>query len=92
MGAWRRRPPARDSSPAPESGLHPAAVLTLALGIGANTAFFSLADAALLRPLPYPTADRLVMLWERQATAGKDRERTSALELPRLATRDADAR
>ncbi|MBA3318712.1 MAG: ABC transporter permease [Gemmatimonadales bacterium] len=59
-------------------GFTAAAVLTLALGIGANSAFFSLADAALLRPLPYPTADRLVMLWERQATAGKERERVSA--------------
>ncbi len=59
-------------------GFSIAAVLTLALGIGANTAFFSLADAALLRPLPYPAADRLVMLWERQASAGKERERASA--------------
>ncbi|HEY7611778.1 MAG TPA: ABC transporter permease [Gemmatimonadales bacterium] len=55
-----------------------AAVVTLALGIGANTALFSLADAALLRPLPYPTADRLVMLWETQLGAGKARERVSA--------------
>ena len=60
-------------------GFTAAAVLTLALGIGANSAFFSLADAALLRPLPYPTADRLVMLWERQAAAGKERSRISAL-------------
>ncbi|HEU4473274.1 MAG TPA: ABC transporter permease [Gemmatimonadales bacterium] len=60
------------------AGFTAAAVLTLALGIGANTAFFSLADAALLRPLPYPTAGRLVMLWERQAAAGKERERASA--------------
>jgi predicted permease len=59
-------------------GFTAAAVLTLALGIGVNSAFFSLADAALLRPLPYPTADRLVMLWERQASAGKERERVSA--------------
>jgi putative ABC transport system permease protein len=59
-------------------GFTAAAVLTLALGIGANSAFFSLADAALLRPLPYPTADRLVMLWESQPTAGKERERVSA--------------
>ncbi len=40
------------------------AVLTLALGIGANTAIFSVIDAALLRPLPYPNADRIVVLYE----------------------------
>jgi putative ABC transport system permease protein len=41
-----------------------AAVLTLALGIGANTAIFTVAWRLILQPLPYPSADRLVQVWE----------------------------
>ncbi|MDQ3996517.1 MAG: ABC transporter permease [Gemmatimonadota bacterium] len=47
-------------------------VLTLALGIGATTAVFSVAYGVLLRPLPYRDADSLVRLWSRRADRGLD--------------------
>ena len=56
--SWRRRP-----------GLAAVALVTLALGIGVNTAMFSIVNAVLVRPLPFRHAERLVLLWARTPTA-----------------------
>jgi len=56
---WRKNP-----------GLTIVIVLSLAIGIGANTAIFSVVDALLLRPLPYPQPERLTVLWLRSPGIG----------------------
>src|ERR1044071_1857802 len=63
------------------------AVLTLALGVGANTAIFSIVDAVLLRPLPYRDPDRLVRIFFNEPGVGLRDVRFSKPELDDLETR-----
>src|SRR5216117_3043085 len=58
-------------------GFAAAAILTLALAIGANTAVFSVVNSVLLRPLPFAEQDRLVMLWETNPHNGQRPDRVA---------------
>ncbi len=68
-GLWRAR------------GFAAVTVLTLALGVGANTAIFSVVDAMLLAPLPYRDSSRLVFVWSDMSEAGYPRAPLSGPEL-----------
>jgi putative ABC transport system permease protein len=54
------------------------AVLTIALGVGANSTIFSIVNALLLKPLPFPDPERVVALWDRVPSRGVDRNEVAA--------------
>ena len=62
-------------------GFATAAILTLAIGIGATTAIFSVVNAVLLQPVPFKDLDRLTMVWQTDRNTGTNREPSSRLSL-----------
>jgi len=69
-----------------------AVVLTLALGIGANTAIFSVVDSVLLRPAPVEALERLAMVWETDRNSGTTREPASVPDYLDFAARSRSFR
>src|SRR6476619_1995712 len=69
-------------------GFTAVAIISLALGIGANTAVFSVVNAALLKTLPYQTPESLVLVWGEDKAAGSSRGQISATDVADFRTRN----
>ncbi len=65
-----------------QPGFTAVVVLTLALGIGANTAMFSVVDGVLLRPAPFEDIGRLMMVWETDRSSGTSRPGVRPRSIP----------
>ena len=70
-----------------QPGFTAAAVLTFAIGIGANTAVFTIVDTVLLKPLPYPDSGQVVAIFLRSASLALDRSSYGAADFEALARR-----
>src|SRR3954466_221245 len=64
------------------------AIVTLALGVGANTAIFSVVNAVLLKSLPYHEPERLVLVWGEDKTQGLHRGQVSATDIADVRSRN----
>jgi predicted permease len=77
MEAWARDLRFATRTLLKDAGFTSVVIVTLALGIGATTAVFSVIEGVLLRPLPFPEAERLAVVWQNDRATGTVRENAS---------------
>jgi len=91
MGLWAQDIRQSIRSLARQPALGVAAVVTIALGVGANTAVFSIVDGVLISPLPFEAPEQLAMLWAADRSRGSDYLRVSEEDAERLTALDGIA-